>query len=291
MRNHTDEELAAAYQAGIAAAGNEIVDRYWDLASLIAQEYPIAGSVLDDRHMEAIQGLLKAAARWQPDKATKFKTFAKMVMKRRMIDLFRRRAQKNMVPPIKSLSLDAALETGDGEAGTMVDTIADDIDVFDEADKRIYAEAAASYILKAHKEVLFGLAQDYEQGEIAAYLGVGVEHVSAVVRFNRAAGAVFASRNDPDWIAAKVGVNKPRTPSAPKKAKAVDPFSQLLGRVRRPNPTSEIWNYTRNLIASHGATLTIAEVGAIVAHYFPHKRPLSDKVIEAHYTATGKVAR
>ena len=194
MDHHTDEELAGLYQGGNRAAANEIVDRYWRQSELIALEYPISGIDVDDRHMEAIQGLLKAAAGWRPGKGTKFKTFAKLAMRRILIDLYRKRHQKNQLPPDMKLSLDMPL-SGDDDAGALEDDVPDPIDVFDEVERRLYAEAAASDALRAHKEVLFGMAQEYDQTEIAAYLGIRYEEVQGAVRFNRAIGAVFAAKN------------------------------------------------------------------------------------------------
>ena len=72
------------------------------------------------------------------------------------------------------------------------------MDVFDDVERRILAETAAAATLKAHREVLFGVAQEYELGEIAAYLGIVPEDVFGLMRFNRAIGKVLTVRT-PAW--------------------------------------------------------------------------------------------
>jgi RNA polymerase sigma factor (sigma-70 family) len=113
MNHLTDEELAAKAQAKNKDAEALLVRRYWDLCGIIANSFPIPGVEIDDRQCEGSQGLLKAIRSYEQGMGTKFKTFAKLCIKRRLIEVYRQANQVSAVPRNLLRSLEAVADDGD----------------------------------------------------------------------------------------------------------------------------------------------------------------------------------
>jgi RNA polymerase sporulation-specific sigma factor len=120
----SDEQLALAVQAGDAAAADELVVRYHDFAGFLASPFATARSDRDDMRQEALLGILAAAAAFRRDAGASFRTFAALVIRRRLYTVI-----KSDTCPARSsaqapLSIYTVLETESGEL-ILQDAIAD----------------------------------------------------------------------------------------------------------------------------------------------------------------------
>src|SRR5947209_534984 len=111
MKQYTDEELALKAQAGNKDAECELVQRYWRKSEIIACSVVIPGVEVDDKHSECLVALVNAVRGWEKDKGTIFRTFAKLAMSRKLIDLYRASAQVSAIPACAIRSLDEAVNT------------------------------------------------------------------------------------------------------------------------------------------------------------------------------------
>jgi RNA polymerase sigma-B factor len=75
-RRRDDARLQRRQLAGDGQARTELVERYLPLARSLAWRYRTSGEPIDDLIQVASLGLVKALQRWDPDRGTRFATFA-----------------------------------------------------------------------------------------------------------------------------------------------------------------------------------------------------------------------
>lgn len=81
----TDERLIEAVQSGDTRAADMLVRRYDGLARAVASEFFLPGAERDDVRQEALLALLLAARQHKADGGLTFKSFAAMVIRRRLV--------------------------------------------------------------------------------------------------------------------------------------------------------------------------------------------------------------
>lgn len=120
----SDEALAERAQDGDVWAEGELVGRYWGIADMIAGEFNVPGMATregrEDKHSEALAGLVKAIRSYQAGKGAKFKSYAKTVMRRRLTDVYREANRAREVPRNLLRSADADM---DGDGRTLGDSL------------------------------------------------------------------------------------------------------------------------------------------------------------------------
>ena len=90
----TDEELASWAAQGYEEALTEILARYDQVCILEAREWANLDEPLEDRVMEARAKLIVAARTYDPAFASKFKSWAKLLIRNRFRDLYRMSAHR-----------------------------------------------------------------------------------------------------------------------------------------------------------------------------------------------------
>lgn len=124
MLDHfTDEELALKAQAGDSSAEAVLASRYTAVTHALARDFRIRGIEIEDAQCELMLTFVAKAIRlYQPDRGAKFGTYARRVMGSRLIDMYRERHQKSVVPPDVQANLDD-LVSYDGEQLSLADVI------------------------------------------------------------------------------------------------------------------------------------------------------------------------
>ena len=119
MKHLTDSQIIQRYRTNATPADKkeiegEIFRRHFGLVKTIANAFPITGIDAEDRAAECIPAFLKGIREYDPDNTTSLKTFLKMCVKRKLIDLHRSTFQASEIPYHSFVSLDeAASEEGD----------------------------------------------------------------------------------------------------------------------------------------------------------------------------------
>lgn len=123
----TDEELAVKAQE--TGPGSEpeaiLVDRYTKVAGHTCDEFNVQGTDREDKHMVCLHGLIKAIRNYEDGRGSKFKNYAKFVMRNDMTSLQREANRAKEIPRRKLRSLDEPINSEDGEVG-LIDAIQGD---------------------------------------------------------------------------------------------------------------------------------------------------------------------
>lgn len=108
MRDHavTDECLCAQAAQGEPGAEEALVLRYARLVRVCARPFFLAGGDSEDLIQEGMLGLLSAIREFKPDRGARFRTFAELCVRRRIISVVRAAAGGKHTPLNDSVSLD-----------------------------------------------------------------------------------------------------------------------------------------------------------------------------------------
>ena len=85
----TLEQLAAAFQAGDAAALEELVARCKDIVKKVSRKYFLIGADMEDVYQEGYLGLIKAAQNYEEDKGS-FYNYACICVKSSILSAVRK---------------------------------------------------------------------------------------------------------------------------------------------------------------------------------------------------------
>jgi RNA polymerase sigma-H factor len=113
----TDEQLARRAQTGNEIARVALIGRFDDLATMIASQYFLAGGEREDLNQEARIGLLNAIKNYRSDRATTFKTFAGLCIRRQVLTAVKTASREKHKP------LSEAARVGVSENGTPIEII------------------------------------------------------------------------------------------------------------------------------------------------------------------------
>lgn len=178
MKHVPDEELALRAQAGSKEAEEVLVKRYWDIASIEARQYVVPGVEHEDRTMIAISdGLIKAIRTFAEGQGSKFKSWAKLLMRRALIECYRQAMQASEVPRTAMLRIDEGSGI-DGDDTTLADVIAGPDDTEREVISRMEAKEAATDLARRQWRAI----QDQAEGLGEAARARLVESISAFAR-------------------------------------------------------------------------------------------------------------
>ena len=111
----SDEELCIQAGAGDSAAEETLVLRYSRLVRICARPFFLAGGDSEDLIPEGMLGLLSAIREYRPDRNARFRTFAELCVRRRIISAVRLAAGGKHSPLNRGVSLEPSLFLADGE--------------------------------------------------------------------------------------------------------------------------------------------------------------------------------
>ena len=146
--NLTDVQLMNKYQTANEAAKREIEGevfrRHFGIVRTIANAFRIEGIEPEDRASECISTFLKAVREFDPNNTATLKTWIKLLVKRKLVDLFRQKNQCSEVPAKVLRSLHEVANEGDEMA--LEDIIASDEDIHADLEQSIEVEDTISQI-------------------------------------------------------------------------------------------------------------------------------------------------
>lgn len=103
----TDEELAAAYQSGDAAAADAIIERYKTTVRILARQLYLVGGDRDDLLQEGMVGLFKAVRTFDPGHESSFHSYAELLISRQLYSAIMASRRHKHQPLNDSISLNA----------------------------------------------------------------------------------------------------------------------------------------------------------------------------------------
>jgi RNA polymerase sigma factor (sigma-70 family) len=176
MNHDTDEQLAIQAQADGHGSKTEecLMQRYWELAYHIADEFTIRGAEREDKHASCIHALLKAIRKFQLGMGASFKTFAKRLMRNEMTELYREAHRVKEIPRSSLRSLDEPVSQDDGEV-SLADIIAgeDESSVLAGLMAEVVAEEAKAAQWDKFKEAIDGVEDGIASRLRLSILAVG----------------------------------------------------------------------------------------------------------------------
>ena len=114
----SDEELCKLAVAGDCAAEEALVLRYSRLVRVCARPLFLAGGDSEDLIQEGMMGLLLAIREYRPDRNARFRTFAELCVRRRLITAVRQAAGGKHSPLNSGIPLEPSLFPGEGESAS-----------------------------------------------------------------------------------------------------------------------------------------------------------------------------
>ena len=105
----TDESLCARAASGDRAAEETLVLRHTRLVRACARPFFLAGGDSEDLIQEGMMGLLSAIREFRPQRGARFRTFAQVCVRRRILSVVRAAAAGKHTPLHDSVSLDPSL--------------------------------------------------------------------------------------------------------------------------------------------------------------------------------------
>ena len=109
LKQCSDEELIVRYRDGDTDAMDFIFERYKHLVRKKAKAMFLAGGDNDDLIQEGMLGLLSAIREFRSDRGARFRTFAELCVRRRIISVVRAAAGGKHSPLNDYVSLDPSL--------------------------------------------------------------------------------------------------------------------------------------------------------------------------------------
>ena len=111
----TDEALCTLAASGDRIAEEALVMRYNRLVRICARPYFLAGGDSEDLIQEGMVGLLAAIREFDPDKDVRFRTYAEVCIKNRLISVIKAAARDKHTPLNTYISFETPLFSGNGD--------------------------------------------------------------------------------------------------------------------------------------------------------------------------------
>ncbi len=124
-KNKSDEDLAAASQAGDDGALDFLLSKYSSVVHRIAGRYFLIGAEVEDLVQEGMIGLFKAARDYSPDKNAAFRSFAELCVTRQILTAIKSASRQKHAPLNSYVSLDKPVFDDDSDV-TLMDTLGRD---------------------------------------------------------------------------------------------------------------------------------------------------------------------
>lgn len=113
----SDEELCVQAALGDCAAEEALVLRHSRLVRVCARPFFLAGGDSEDLIQEGMLGLLSAIREYRPDRNARFRTFAELCIRRRLITAVKQAAGGKHSPLNNGISLEPSLFLAEQETG------------------------------------------------------------------------------------------------------------------------------------------------------------------------------
>lgn len=105
----------------------ELLRLYKGLVRSVAQPFFLQGGEKDDLLQEGMIGLLQAIQQYDPAQNTKFRSFARLVIQRSMLDAVRSASRRRHEPLNRSISLETEVTDSESDSQlVLADTLEDD---------------------------------------------------------------------------------------------------------------------------------------------------------------------
>ena len=180
-----EAELLEKSHQGDMDARNILIEHNLRLVAHIVKKYYASSAEQDDLISIGTIGLIKAVSTFKPDKKIRLATYASLCIENEILMFFRNiRKSSSDIPFSEPIDTDK-----DGNALTLIDTIADKQDIAEEIDLKIRLEQLEkimpSTLDKREKEIItmrYGLGgtKELTQNEIAKKLKISRSYVSRI---------------------------------------------------------------------------------------------------------------
>ncbi|MBO5873273.1 MAG: RNA polymerase sporulation sigma factor SigK [Clostridia bacterium] len=180
-----ETELIEKMKQGDSNAKNKLIEHNLRLVAHIIKKYYSNTSDQDDLISIGTIGLIKAVSTFKPDKKIRLATYAARCIENEVLMYFRS-AKKSAA----DLHFSDPIDTDkDGNSLTLIDVVADDINIADEIDKKMKLEKLRvlleTRLDDREKEIIklrygIGGKKSLTQKEVAAILGISRSYVSRI---------------------------------------------------------------------------------------------------------------
>lgn len=180
-----EADLLEKSRQGDMDARNKLIEHNLRLVAHIVKKYYASSAEQDDLISIGTIGLIKAVSTFKPDKKIRLATYAARCIENEILMFFRNiRKSSSDIPFSEPIDTDK-----DGNALTLIDTIADNQDIAEEIDLKIRLEQLEkimpSTLDKREKEIItmrYGLGgtKELTQNEIAKKLNISRSYVSRI---------------------------------------------------------------------------------------------------------------
>ena len=178
-------ELLKRKEAGDEEAKNKLIEHNLRLVAHVIKKYYSNSTEQEDLISIGTIGLIKAVSTFKSDKGIRLATYAARCIENEVLMYFR-----NIKKTAGELHFGDPIDTDkDGNALTLIDVVADDINIADEIDKKIKLERLrvllATRLDDREKEIInlrYGLygGPELTQRQIASMLGISRSYVSRI---------------------------------------------------------------------------------------------------------------
>lgn len=180
-----EAELIEKMQQGDNGAKNKLIEHNLRLVAHIIKKYYSNTSDQDDLISIGTIGLIKAVSTFKPDKKIRLATYAARCIENEVLMYFRSTKKS-----ASDLHFGDPIDTDkDGNSLTLIDVVADDVNIADEIDKKLKLEKLKvlleTRLDDREKEIIklrYGIGGEdpLTQKEVAAILGISRSYVSRI---------------------------------------------------------------------------------------------------------------
>ncbi len=180
-----EAELLEKMAAGDEAAKDKLIEHNLRLVAHVIKKYYSTASDQDDLISIGTIGLIKAVSSFKPDKKIRLATYAARCIENEVLMYFRANKKTG-----QDLHFSDPIDTDkDGNALTLTDVIADDVNIANEIDKKLKLERLKLLLDNAlderEKEIIvlrfgIGTGKELTQKQVAARLGISRSYVSRI---------------------------------------------------------------------------------------------------------------
>lgn len=170
----------------------ELLRLYKGLVRSVAQPFFLQGGEKDDLLQEGMIGLLQAIQQYDPEQNIKFRSFARLVIQRSMLDAVRSASRRRHEPLNRSISLETEISDSESDSQlVLADTLEDDAPPPDQ--ELISMEQLEGFLAfmqnnlsELELDVVSGLRLGLSYQEIAERLGRSTKSVDNAIQRLRA---------------------------------------------------------------------------------------------------------
>ncbi len=182
----TDEEIVLAYQDGDFDAIDYICSKYRNLVSEYANFYFIKGGEKQDVIQEGMVGLFKAIQDYNLDKGIPFEAFARLCIKRQILNAIEAADRLKNQPLNSYISFSDEGEEGSGQK-IMESLLTDDIFnpenmMVDKEKAFAISEQIISVLSKMEMQVFLYMLQDLDYRTIAEKMGKNEKNIDNTIQ-------------------------------------------------------------------------------------------------------------